>query len=259
MPLRTVSLDELVIDDEASFASIPLYPRLKAALRRSGHRFLLPAGGAPASWDRVLFLNLTYWNGEEGADVLVDEHLAADVVTHIAWHHVVGERVKEAGGVGRSATAMLFGESIASAFDLHVLGRLWREAPGSEFVTTQVPIMSEAAQEAGMTDDDFATLMTNLAEDPDRAFEDLRGLLFDASTALVACRDAVEAEAALERFAGHRFAALLHHFQLSNWILYARAYAAPSPAADALVRGFDATLRQAPVSLTWLADHWLDR
>jgi hypothetical protein len=255
MPLRTVSLADLTIDDETAFASIPLYPRLKAVLAGSGHRFYLPAPGTPGGWDRALFLNLTFWN--EGTDVLVDEHLAADVVTHIAWHHVVGQRVAGAGGGARSALSMLFSESIASAFDLHMLGRLWREAPGAEFVTTQVPIISEAAQEAGMTDDDFASLMTELAENPDRAFEDLRQLLFDAGCALLSCRDAVEAQAQLERFDGHRFAALLHHYQLSNWILYARAYAVAAPAVDETVRGFDATLRQAPVSLAWLADHWL--
>jgi hypothetical protein len=257
MPLRTVSLDELTIDDEASFASLPLYPRLKAVLRQSGHRFYVPAAGTRASWDQALFLNLTYWNSQEGADVLCDEHLAADVVTHIAWHHLVGQRVTEAAGSSRSAAAMLFGESIASAFDLYMLGRLWREAPSAEFVTTQVPIITEAAQEAGMTDDDFATLMTDVSDDPDRAFEDLRELLFDAATALLACRDVPEAQAQLERFARHRFGALLHHYQLSNWILYSRAYATAAPAVDEVVRGFDASLRRAPVALAWLADHWL--
>jgi hypothetical protein len=257
MPLRKVSLEELTIDDEASFASVPLYPRLKEVLRRSGHRFYIPAPGTLASWDRALFLNLTYWNGEEGADVLCDQHLAADVVTHIAWHHVVSEQVTRAAGSARSAAAMVFAESIASAFDLHMLGRLWREAPSAEFVTTQVPIISEAAQDAGMTDDDFATLMTEVSDDPDRAFEDLRRLLFDAATALLACRDVEQAQEQLERLAGHRFGALLHHYQLSNWILYSRAYAAPAPAIDEVVRGLDASLRAAPVALGWLAEHWL--
>jgi hypothetical protein len=257
MPLRTVSLDQLTIDDEPAFAKLPLYPRLKEVLRRSGHRFYVPAPGTTASWDRALFLNLTYWSGEEGADVLCDQHLAADVVTHIAWHHLVGEQVTRAAGNARSAAAMLFAESIASAFDLHMLGRLWREAPSAEFVTTQVPIISEAAQEAGMTDDDFATLMTDISDDPDRAFEDLRRLLFDAATALLACKDVVEAQAQLERFAGHRFGRLLHHYQLSNWILYGRAYATPSPAVDEVVRGLDARLRAAPVALAWLAENWL--
>jgi hypothetical protein len=256
MPLRTVSLDDLVIDDEPSLARIEIYPKLKAILRRSGHRFHLPAAGGNTTWDRVLFLNLTYWSGAEAADVLVDEHLAADVLTHIAWHHLVGTQLG-AEANGRSAAAMLFGESIASAFDLYVLGRLWREAPDSEFVTTQVPIISEAAQDAGMSDDDFAELISDVAEHPERAFEDLRQLLFDATTALASCAGALEAQATLERLDGHRLAPLLHHYQLSNWILYARAYATPAPALDEVVRKLDTTLRQAPSSLGWLTERWL--
>jgi hypothetical protein len=254
MPLRTVSLDQLAIDDEAAFATIALYPRLKEVLRGSGHRFQIPTGAA--TWDRVLFLNLTYWNGEAGTDVLCDEHLAADVVTHIAWHHLTGTRLA-ALGAGGTAHAMLFGEAIASAFDLYMLGRLWQQAPDSEFVTTQVPIMSEAAQDAGMTDDDFAALMTDVSAQPERAFEDLRALLFDASTALYACQDASAAQLVLERFDGHRLGPLLHHYQLSNWILYARAYARSAPALDEPVRQLDATLRAAPVALDWLRDNWL--
>jgi hypothetical protein len=255
MPLRTVSLDQLVIDDEPAFATIALYPRLKEVLRQSGHRFQLPTGGV-TTWDRVLFLNLTYWNGEAGTDVLCDEHLAADVVTHIAWHHLAGTRLAAA-GAGGTAQAMLFGEAIASAFDLYMLGRLWQEAPHSEFVTTQVPIMSEAAQDAGMSDDAFASLMTDVSAQPERAFEELRALLFHATTALYACQDAGQAQLVLEGFDGHRLGPLLHHYQLSNWILYARAYARTAPALDEPVKQLDATLRAAPVALDWLRDNWL--
>jgi hypothetical protein len=152
---------------------------------------------------------------------------------------------------------MLLGEAIASAFDLYVLGRLWRSAPGSDFVTTQVPIMSEAVQEAGVSGDDFAALLAEVAEAPECAFEDLRQLLVDVTSALAPCPDAVAAHAALEAFAGHRFAPLLHHYQLSNWILYTRAYGAAEPAVDRRVRELDAELRAAPESLAWLAERWL--
>jgi hypothetical protein len=256
MTLRSLTLDDLMIDDEASLARVALYPRLKEAVRRSQHRFLVPGAGAALSWDRALFLNLTYWNAE-GADVLCDEHIPADVVTHVAWHHLVGERLASAGGDGRSALALFFAESMASAFDLHMLGHLWQAAPASEFVTTQVPIMSEAAAEAGLSDADFADLVAEVAGDPDRAFEALRALLVDVTAALFACGDAAAAHEALKRFGGHRLYPLLHHYQLSNWILYARAYGHTAPATDQIVRTWDATLREAPVSLRWLAENWL--
>jgi hypothetical protein len=50
---------------------------------------------------------------------------------------------------------------------------------------------------------------------------------------------------------------LLHHYQLSNWVLYARAYAAPDPAQSARVAELDQRLRGSADSVEWLAAHWL--
>jgi hypothetical protein len=85
----------------------------------------------------------------------------------------------------------------------------------------------------------------------------MRQLLLDAATGLLSCTDGAAADSLLEGFAGHRFESLLHHYQLSNWILYARAHAAPPSASDAAIADLDATLRAAPIALDWLADHWL--
>jgi len=265
MAFRTVSLDELTIDDERSLRAVALYDRLKQALRRSAYRFSIPAPGATASWDRVLFLNLTYWGGPAAGDVLCDDHIPADVVAHVAWHHLASRQVSARGGAAApgtpaapaTATALMFGESIASAFDLYLVGRLLITAPDSDFIATQVPIMAECAEAAGLPAAGFETLMQEVSREPERAFEDLRALLLDVATALLACADADHAEQALNRFAGHRFEPLLHHFQLSNWILYARAHAGPPSPDDARVAELDATLRAAPIALDWLADHWL--
>ena len=260
MPLASVSLDDLTIEDEDSFSHVALYGRLKKLLRRSGHRFLIPADGEVASWDRTVFLNLTYWNADQGADILCDRHLAADVVAHVAWHHVVSTQLaKLVGAAGaKSAAALFFAESIASAVDLYLVGRLLGNAPDSDFVTSQVPIMAEAAEQAGLSSDSFSVMMDDVVRDPERAFEDLRALLLDVTMALFQCADAKSAQAALESFGGHRFAALLHHFQLSAWVLYARAYGSAEPAVGATnaIHQLDVTLRQAPVSLDWLESNW---
>ena len=259
MPLRSLTLDELTIDDEASFRGVALYRRLKDELRAARHTFRVPSAGENASWDRAVFLNLTYWSNDEEASVLTDDHVAPDVVAHTALHHVVGRALeREAPGAGATAAGMLFGEAIASAFDLYLVGRLVETAPESDFITSQLPIMAEAAEQAGLDETGFARLVDGVRAAPERAFEELRALLVDAGTALIACRDAAAAHVALEGFAGARFAPLLHHFQLSNWILYARAYAREDAAAAA-VQALDARLRAAPDSLGWLESHWLAR
>jgi hypothetical protein len=249
--LRVALLDELVIDDESSFAEVPLYRRLKEVVRRSEHRFCIPPSGEQASWDRVLFLNLTFWSGAAGEEVLCDEHIPADVIAHVAWHELVSQRL----GSGPSAEVMLFAESIASAFDLYLVGRLLPAAPGSDFISSQVPIMAEAAAQAGLSDADFSALLAEVCQNPERAFEDARALLLDAALALLPCQGVVEAARVLAGFESHRFRPLLHHFQLSNWILYARAYGALTPSAA--MRTADGALRQSPVSLRWLAENWL--
>jgi hypothetical protein len=250
---RSLSLSDLHIEDERAFRHVGLYEELKQALRRDGYRFRVPER-EPASWDRVLFLNLTFWDPGAQGDVLPGATIPADVVTHVAWHHLAR---KALGPASASADGLFFGEAIASAFDLYLVGRLLGHAPEAQFLETQVPAMAEVAEAAGLSDDGFEALLQEIAADPDRAFEDLRELLFDAGTALVAA-DGVEAAAAtLARFDGHRFGALLHRFELSNWVLYARAYAAQSLAPDAKVRELDAALRAAPVALEWLERTWL--
>lgn len=260
MPLKSVTLEALIIDDDDAFAAIDVYPRLKDVLRRAGCRFLVLSEGTQQSWDRATFLNLTYWAAGDAVDVLCEPRIAADVVVHVAWHHLAAQKLETLStarhGERTSAHASFFGESIASAFDLYLLGKLMARAPGSDFVLSQAPIMAEAAAEAGVDEDGFAELLSGVAHNPERAFEDLRTLLLDACMALVACPDAEAAQAVLERFEAHRFGSLLHHYQLSNWILHARAYAG-SIEPDAGVQAIDRQLRAAESSLQWLVDHWL--
>lgn len=251
MKLTPRRLDDLRIDDETSFRHIGLYATLKQALRRDGYTFRVAEG---ASWDRVLFLNLTFWDPSEQGDVLVEPRLDADVVAHVAWHHLARRALAAAPA---SAEALFLGESIASAFDLYLVGRMLGHAPDAQMLETQVPAMAEIAASAGLDEDDFEALLAGIAADPDRAFEDLRELLFDASSALLRCAGIDEAAAALAPFEAHRFAPLLHHYELSNWVLYARAHAPRAEAPDPAVLAIDRALREAEVALDWLERAWL--
>lgn len=249
--IRSLSLTELHIEDERSFRHVGLYEELKRALVRDAYRFRVVDG---ASWDRVLFLNLTFWDPAEGGDVLAEAAIHADVVAHVAWHHLARRALGEA---ARSADALLLGEAIASAFDLFLVGRLLGHSPDAQFLETQVPAMAEVAEAAGLDEAAFEALLGAISADPDRAFEDLRALLFDASTRLLACASVEQAAEALAGFEGHRFAPLLHHYELSNWILYARAHAADRLAPDPAVRAVDRALRAAPSALDHLERAWL--
>ena len=259
MALRTLTLKDLTIDDERSFRHVGIYETLKDVLLRDAVSFRVPeAGSRAATWDRVVFLNLTFWGTNEPADVLADEHIPADVVAHVAWHHLAR---KALGPSSSTADGLFLGESIASAFDLYLVGRLLGHSPNAEFLETQVPALAAAAEAAGLPSRHFEALLGTIVEDPERAFEDLRELLFDATTSLVGASGVDDAVERLGQFDGHRFSPLLHHYEISNWVLYARAYAARGLEPDPRVRQIDTQLRSAGgtplVGLEWLEKNWI--
>ena len=250
MGYSRVGLAALRIEDEAPLRRIPLYPRLKALLVRDGYRFRVSARAI--DWSRAVFLNLSYWSPDDTADVVVGRSLPADVVTHVAWHHLARRALGRAGG---TVDGMLLGESIASAFDVYLLGWLLQAAPRARYLETQVEAMSETT---GLSPARFGKLLARIAADPNAAFSSLRALLFDASTALVRARGIDEASAVLDALEAHPLSPLLAHYNLSNWVLHSRAYGPRvPPKIDARVAKVDRALREAPVALDWLERAWL--
>jgi hypothetical protein len=247
----------LRIEDERSFRHVGVYDSLNRVLLRDKVLLWVPRTGAGrARWDRVLFLNLTFWATGEPGVVLENKSIPADVLMHAAWHHVTRRALTRDDKATSTYDALFLGEAIASAFDLYLVGRLLGHAPDAAFLETQVPAMADAAEEAGMSTDAFEAMLDEVAKDPERAFEDLRQLLFDACMSLVHQRSVGDAAEAIAAFDGHRFGPLLHHYELSTWILYARAYGQGGESRDADVQNIDKTLRQAPVALDWLEQHW---
>jgi hypothetical protein len=253
MKVDKVRLDALEIDDRDAFRHVALYAELERVVRSSALEFVVPARGGAMPWDRALLLNLLFW--EDGtSDVLCEHAIAADVVAHVAWHHLCSRHVKP------SPEAALLGESIASAFDLYLVGRLLGHSPDSSFLATQVPRMAEVALDAGLTEEAFESLLASVAAEPERAFEDLRALLFDVTRALLPARGVEEATTVLATFDAHRFAPLLHHYELTTWVLRTRLDRAQGTrdgdgGDDA--RTVDAALRSAADPLAWLEKAWL--
>lgn len=252
LSLRTI--DELTIEDAKSFRHVALYADLEEVLRRAKYPFRVLGDALEGRADRALLLNLTFWGADAGGDVLDAPTIPADVVAHAAWHHLAAKALPAVGDAP-SVDALFLGEAIASAFDLYLVGRLLGHARGSTFLETQVPAMAQAAAAAGLDESGFEAMLESIATDPERAFADLRELLFDATSALFACRTVEQASAALSLHDGHRFAALLHRYELSNWVLYARAYGAAG--RDERARAIDARLRSEAQSLDWLVAEWV--
>lgn len=251
LELRT--LDQCHIEDEPAMRGIALYASLKHVLRRDGYplRILPPH---LARWDHALLLNLTLWQPLGGGDVLVDDVVPADVVCHMAWHHVAGKALAD-GGEPLAAEALALGESVASAFDLYLVGRMLATAPQSSFLETQVPAMADAAAEAGITGAAFEALLARAQAHPEQAFAELRALLYDAVVGLSRCRDAGEALALLQTLDVQPWGCLLHHFEVANWVQAVRQ--APRNGSAERAIAVDGALRSAPDALAWLERAWL--
>jgi hypothetical protein len=249
-------LDDLCIDDEESFRHVGLYSDLKQVLRESAYTFRVLPASLAGRWDRALFLNLSSWRSDGGGDVLMERRVPADVLAHAAWHHLADRALGAAPGTQPSAAMLFLGEAIASAFDLYLVGRLLGYAAESSFLQTQVPAMADAAEAAGLSMEQFEVLLEEVAHDPDRAFADLRELLLDASLALFATDSAGGALKALAGLDSHRFTSLLHHYELANWVLHARAFA--SSARDERIEEVDRRMRAAAVPIDWLMTEWVE-
>jgi len=250
-----LALDELAIEDAASFRHVALVSELTEVLRREDYTFRTLSPGKAQSWNRALFLNLTFWGAAEGGDILVGARVPADVVAHVAWHRLATKALSAPGEARPAVDALFLGEAIASAFDLYLVGRVLGHAPDSSFLATQVEAMAETASASGLREAAFEALLGEIAGDPEGAFAGLRELLVDATSALFASARAEDALAVLARFESHRFGALLHRYELANWVLYARAYGDPAPSAKA--RRAEKALRKAKDPLEWLVDSWV--
>ena len=253
-----VGLEELEIDDEPSFRHVGLYADLKEVLVRARYPFRILPARYDGRYDIALLVNLTFWGANEGGDVLHERRIAADVVTHVAWHHLAARALAASPGAPLSSDALFLGESIASAFDIYLVGRLLGHAPASSFLESQVPAMADVAEAAGLSEADLDALLGAVGEAPERAFEELRQLLFDATSSLARCANGDEALGVVASFEGHRFAPLLQRYELSNWVLYARSYGASGPGGDERALAVDRALRAAPDALAWLTSSWVD-
>ncbi len=250
---RTVA--ELTIEDERSFRHVAIYADLKEVLVRARYPFRVLPDALAGRMDRALLLNLTFWGADAGGDVLESDTIPADVIAHAAWHHLAAKALPAAPGARPSVDSLFLGEAIASAFDVYLVGRLLGHAKSSSFLESQVPAMADAADATGMNEEDFEAMLEGIAADPERAFADLRELLFDATSALFACASVDDALARLASFDAHRFAPLLHRYELSNWVLYARAYGDPEP--DVRARAIDVQLRTETAAIEWLTTAWI--
>lgn len=248
MGLTWLDVADLTVEDERSLAHVEIYADLRQRARSIGLRFGVVADDRA---DHATVLNLAFWRPGDVAEVLADNVITADQLAHNMWHALAAEAL---GDDARSVRGLLLAEAIASAFDIYLVGRLLGHAPQSDFLATQVPAMADAASDAGCDEAQFEALLERATQAPEQSFELLRQLLFEVSVSLSAAADLDAAADVLQRAEGHVFAPLLHHYELSTWVLFARCFGQPGGEAAASLH---TALCDAPDSIAWLQRAWL--
>ena len=218
MSMQSVPVSELTIVDEQSFETLALYRALRTRMDEADPVFLITDPNGDEG-ERARLLNLGFWDPSSFMEVLTEPVITADQLAHNALHHCGYGAL---GDAARSLEGLLLVESIASAMDIYWLGRLLAEAPYAEFLESQVPAISEAASGAGASSEEFADLLQLAAENPPKAFGDLRSVLFDTALGLTRAVDVHEADRVLREQSTHQWSVLTHHYAITNWILFAR-------------------------------------
>lgn len=252
--LPYVPLSALPVEDEADFAQVPLYARLKQALLDDNVRYRIPKAGTELGrWDHVLLLNLAFWTPEEPDDVLESRFLSADVVAHRAWHHLAHRAL---GSASRSIEGLMLGEAIASAFDVYLIGMLLRTCPGAAMLESQTVAMTEVMIAGGHSEQEALELFQSFSESPGQVFAELAQLLYEVGVALCRADGAEQAANVLCSVEERRVSPVLHHFQLASWVLYSKAYATHQK-EGAMAAELAAELLGAQDPLAELARRWL--
>lgn len=253
--VHRILVTDLDVDGEDHLTHVAVYASLRRWLVAREARFAILAG-ALAPEDDARLLNLAFWqpSGEGAvAEILPEPFLTADQLAHNAWHQALAHHLGPAASAPRG---LLFIESVASAFDIYLVGRLLGHHPDAEVLVSQVPAMRSAAEAAGLDDEGFEALLAAAHDDPEASFEELRALLYDTSCALLAASNPDDAALALAAVKERPLAPLLHHYELPTWLLYARAYG-DRDADEGPVTALDQGLREAEDPIAWLESRCL--
>jgi hypothetical protein len=251
---ETRHLDELDVHEQPALRKVPYYEELKEVLRQGRVPFRLFPEASRARADHALLLNVVFWDAGAVDDIIERPLVGAYSIPHIAWHYLTARALAPAPG-RLSAGGWVLGESIASAFDLFLLGHLLREDPGAPTARVIVDRLHAAVLRAGGSDDQMRSLAGGARDDPEAAFADLRELLFVGTQALLECERSDDAFAVLRQIDAQPLGCLFHAYRVADWVLQVKASGAKRD--DEAVDRLDAELRAQRAPVAWLIDRWL--
>jgi hypothetical protein len=176
----------------------------------ANHRFAVIAEGR----GMARLLNLLCWDAASGTEFLDDQEMPADQAIHMAIHQVIE---RDLGST--TPEHMLLAETIASASDLYLLGKLAKAGEETAFVTETMESFSFYYETYAAKAEHLETLLQAVLTSPFMAMSQVADFLFE--TGLLLFQPLSNAEA-LRACTAHAFYPLIHHYNITNWIMAIR-------------------------------------
>ena len=178
--------------------------------------------------------NLLLWEAGKGQEFIDGHGIYADQLIHSAIHqlleHVLGSK---------HPLNMLFAECLASASDIYLLGKLSQAGQETDFLHDTLESYGSYYELYAHQDEDFVTTLNAIRRKPFETMIALADYLFEFCEPLLYPQTVRDSTLPLVMAERCHFYPLVHHYNISNWILtirgkHAKPPSAPPAALDAI-------------------------
>ena len=210
MKPEALALSDLAIDEADAFrrAGIDLLDAALPLLKN--HRFIVTPGKGLAR-----LADLLNWRAGALCEHIDRRGVSADQVIHFAIHHVLDQNLEE-----NHPGAVLLAECLASASDLYLLGKLSQAGEETAFLSDTIESMCSYYEMYAAEPDHLEQFFAAFLENPFETMVETACFLFHFGAAFLKSEPDL---AVLTRFSENARYPLVHHYNLTNWILTIRA------------------------------------
>ena len=205
-------IEDLDIFEKDAFerAGLAILTVAEHILAQSNTRFIL----LPESRGLARMVNLLQWQAGDHVEYLDGEGVFSDQVVHMAIHQALD---REQG----SATPhhMLFAEVLASASDMYLAGRLIQAGEETDFLADTLESLGSYYEMYAASPDQLTAFLQRLSDTPWETMVSLVDYLYTFCCPFLEKDRSIEHLSIPRSMEDHMFYPLVHHYNVTNWLL----------------------------------------
>ncbi|MDJ0842186.1 MAG: hypothetical protein QNK37_37140 [Acidobacteriota bacterium] len=214
--MKTTLFTDCEVSDRKDFekAGIQLFQHCYDLLAAKGLRVV----AFKAGHGRARLANLLSWQVDECLEYLDGDDLTTDQVVHFGLHQFAHHRLGS-----KHPHAVLFAETLASSADIYLLGKLAQAGMEPDFIHETLESFGFYYETYGDDAGHMEQLLSDLTTDPFGAMVTVGNYLFNFCTPLLYPASSDEPANILAVLQPHAYYPLVHHYNVTNWVLAIRA------------------------------------